>query len=155
MGYLNKICKLIRRLFTISKLNQHPTKGKKPLSTSLKDIVHYCYYDTHIFHHSNFTISNAGGIKFRTFPLYSTLWVYWSCTPRYDEDFVRRRKELSLLDQKLISEGSIIKKISWNFDLNTFRGLGVVLEIYTPAKRPKMYSNEVITFFECIKKNNL
>ena len=63
MGYLNKICKFIRRLFTIWKLNQHPTKGKNPLSTSPKDIVHYCYYDNHIFHHSNFTISNSGSKK--------------------------------------------------------------------------------------------
>ena len=73
MGYLNKICKFIRRLCTIWKLNQHTTKGKNPLSTFPKDIVHYHYYDIHIFHHSNFTISNSGCIKFRTFPLYSTL----------------------------------------------------------------------------------
>ena len=75
MGYLNKICKFISRLCTIWKLNQHTTKGKNPLSTFPKDIVHYCYYDIHIFHHSNFTISNSGSIKFRTFPLYSTLWL--------------------------------------------------------------------------------
>ena len=73
MGYLNKICKFIRRLCTIWKLNQHTTKGKNPLSTFPKDIVHYHYYDIHIFHHSNFTISNSGCIQFPTFPLYSTL----------------------------------------------------------------------------------
>ena len=73
MGYLNKICKFFSRLYTIWKLDQHPTKGKNPLSTSPKDIVHYCYYDNHIFHHSNFTISNSGGIKIRRYPLYGTL----------------------------------------------------------------------------------
>ena len=68
MGYLNKICEFISSLCTIWKLKQHTTKGKNPLST--KDIVHFCYYDIHIFHHSN-----PGVIKFRSFPLYSTLWI--------------------------------------------------------------------------------
>ena len=82
MGYLNKICKFISRLCTIWKLNQHTTKGKNPLSTFPKNIVHYCYYDIHIFHHSNFTISNSGSIKFRTFPLYSMkpIFLYTLCS---------------------------------------------------------------------------
>ena len=87
MGYLNKICKFISRLCTIWKLNQHTTKGKNPLSTFPKDIVHYYYYDIHIFHHSNFTISNCGSIKFRTFPLYSTLWSPCTIFISHDHDY--------------------------------------------------------------------
>ena len=43
VGYLNKICKFISRQFTIWKLNQHPTEGKKTLSTSPKD--KNCYFN--------------------------------------------------------------------------------------------------------------
>ena len=104
MGYLNKICKFISRLFTIWKLNQHPTGGKIPFvplqRTSFSIVISTNKYFTIsisggikirrfpiysnlwlrdqrllLFHHSNFTISNSGGIKIRRFPIYSNLWL--------------------------------------------------------------------------------
>ena len=67
---------MISRLLNIWKLNQYPTEGEYHLSTSPKDIVHYCYYNINMFHHSNFTISNSGGVKIRRFPIHSNLCIF-------------------------------------------------------------------------------
>ena len=72
MGYLNKICKFISRLFTIWKLNQHPTEGKNSLSTFLPLLISTYKY---------FTISNSWGKNIRRFPtiVIYDFFVYW-CT---------------------------------------------------------------------------
>ena len=66
---LDKMCKFIRKLFLISKLNLLSITWKKNI------IFHYCYCTLYKFHHSNFTISNYLSINIWTLPLYITLWL--------------------------------------------------------------------------------